>query len=93
MDIGKLDERELSPASIRIQAKAADKSKMMATQPRDGNLCAKNAIETPTAKAATLKSENVVHLSMRVMPPNDPKLSHGAENRKRGFANKCKMQE
>jgi hypothetical protein len=25
--------------------------------------------------------------------PNDPKLSHGANNRKRGFASKCKMKE
>jgi hypothetical protein len=25
--------------------------------------------------------------------PNDPKLSHGAENRKREFANKRKMKE
>jgi hypothetical protein len=27
------------------------------------------------------------------MPPNDPKLSHGANNRKRGFASKCKIKE
>jgi hypothetical protein len=27
------------------------------------------------------------------LTPNDPKLSHGANNCKRGFASKCKMKE
>jgi hypothetical protein len=30
---------------------------------------------------------------MALMLPNDPKLSHGANNRKREFAAKCKMKE
>jgi hypothetical protein len=37
----------------------------------------------------------LVSLNVRcaLMQPNDPKLSHGAENRKRGFANKRKIKE
>jgi hypothetical protein len=60
MDMGKLDGRELSPASISIQATAATKSNATPTQPRDGNLRAKKAIQTPTTKAAKLKIGNRV---------------------------------
>jgi len=66
MDMGKLDERELSPASISIHATAATKSKMTPTQPRDGNLRAKNVMDTPTTNAAKLRIGNSVSESMRV---------------------------
>src|SRR5437870_5783477 len=78
MDMGKLDERELSPASISIHATAATKSKTTPTQPRDGNLRAKRAMETPTTKAAKLRIGNRVSESMRVKCPLTFALRHGA---------------
>jgi hypothetical protein len=43
-------------------------------------------LQNSATKYASAKSKNL-------MWPNDPKLSHGANNCKREFANKCKMQE
>jgi hypothetical protein len=67
MDIGKLNEREPSWPSIIVQAGIANKSNVMAIQPRDGSLRVKTVRERPTATAAMLENANVVHLSMEVM--------------------------
>ncbi len=72
MDMGKLDGRELSPASICVQARAVAKSNRTATQPRDGNLRTKQAMETPTSTAAKLKIGNAVNESIRSNAPYDP---------------------
>jgi hypothetical protein len=49
-----------------------------------------------TVSAPYTEAQNkikMMNILITLKPPNDPKLSHGAKNRKRGFAANLQMKE
>jgi hypothetical protein len=49
--------------------------------------------QTPISNRHKRRNDWPCQVSYKLTMPNDPKLSHGANNRKREFAAKCKMKE